>query len=375
MKVLVTGAAGFVGRNLCVELARRADVDLLRFDLDTPARGLDEGLAQAEVVFHLAGVNRPDNVEEFHKGNAELTRRICAKLIALGHKPKLVLSSSIQAEQENPYGLSKRVAEESIRAYTEKTSAPGVVYRLKNLFGKWCRPNYNSVTATFCHNIANGLPIQISDPANVVELTYIDDVVAAFLAELSDKRPGFRMADTLPSHGTNLGELAALVQGFRDSRQTLLLPDLSRPFVRALYATYLSYLPTDGFAYGLDVKTDPRGKLAEFIKQPCFGQIFVSRTRPGITRGNHFHHTKVEKFLVIEGEAVIRFRPIEGAEVTQYPVRGEDFKVVDIPPGYTHSIQNVGSGDLVTLFWSSQVFDEAHPDTGFLQVIKQGEPT
>ena len=375
MKVLVTGAAGFVGRNLCVELARRTDVDLQRFDLDTPARGLDEGLAQAEVVFHLAGVNRPDNVEEFHKGNAELTRRICAKLIALGHKPKLVLSSSIQAEQENPYGLSKRVAEESIRAYTEKTSAPGVVYRLKNLFGKWCRPNYNSVTATFCHNIANGLPIQISDPANVVELTYIDDVVAAFLAELSDKRPGFRMGDALPSHGTTLGELAALVQGFRDSRMTLLLPDLSRPFVRALYATYLSYLPTDGFAYGLDVKTDPRGKLAEFIKQPCFGQIFVSRTRPGITRGNHFHHTKVEKFLVIEGEAVIRFRPIEGAEVTQYPVRGEDFKVVDIPPGYTHSIQNVGSGDLVTLFWSSQVFDESNPDTGFLQVIKQGEPT
>jgi UDP-2-acetamido-2,6-beta-L-arabino-hexul-4-ose reductase len=375
MKVLVTGAAGFVGRNLCVELARRSDVDLLRFDLDTPARGLDEGLALADVVFHLAGVNRPDNVEEFHKGNAELTRKICAKLIALGHRPKMVLSSSIQAELDNPYGMSKRVAEESIRAYTEKTNAAGVVYRLKDLFGKWCRPNYHSVTATFCHNIANGLPIQISDPANVVELTYIDDVVAAFLGELSDKRPGFRMADALPSHSTSLGELAALVKSFRDSRQTLLPPDFSRPFVRALYATYLSHLPTDGFAYGLDVKTDPRGKMAEFIRQTCFGQISVSRTRPGATRGNHFHHTKVEKFLVIEGEAVIRFRPIEGAEVTQYPVRGEDFKVVDIPPGYTHSIENVGSGDLVTLFWSSQVFDEAKPDTAFLPVLKQGEPT
>ena len=375
MKVLVTGAAGFVGRNLCVELARRADVDLLRFDLDTPARGLDEGLAQADVVFHLAGVNRPDNVEEFHKGNAELTRRICAKVIALGHKPKIVLSSSIQAELDNPYGMSKRVAEESIRAYTEKTNAAGVVYRLKDLFGKWCRPNDNSVTASFCHNLANALPIQISDPANVVELTYIDDVVAAFLAELADQRPGFRMADALPAHTLTLGELAALIQGFRDSRQTLLPPDFSRPFVRALYATYLSYLPTDRFAYALEVQTDPRGKLAEFFKQPCFGQISVSRTRPGQTRGNHFHHTKVEKFLVIEGQAVIRFRPIEGDELTQYPVRGEDFKVVDIPPGYAHSIENVGSGDLVTLFWSSQVFDETHPDTAFSPVLKPGEPT
>jgi UDP-2-acetamido-2,6-beta-L-arabino-hexul-4-ose reductase len=375
MKVLVTGAAGFLGRNLCVELARRSDVDLIRFDVDTPARGLDEGLARAEIVFHLAGVNRPDKAEEFHKGNAELTRRICAKLVALGTKPKIVLSSSIQAELDNPYGLSKRGAEESIRAYTEKTNAAGVVYRLKNLFGKWCRPNYNSVTATFCHNIANGLPIQISDPANVVDLTYVDDVVAPFMAELTEMRPGFRMAESLPSHSITLGELADLIKGFRDARQTLRLPDFSLPFVRALYATYLSYLPTDGFAYGLDVKTDPRGRLAELLKQPCFGQIFVSRTRPGATRGNHFHHTKVEKFLVLEGEAVIRFRPIEGDAVTEYPVRGEDFKVVDIPPGYTHSIENVGPGDLVTLFWANQVFDETKPDTLFLPVIKQGGPT
>jgi UDP-2-acetamido-2,6-beta-L-arabino-hexul-4-ose reductase len=375
MKVLVTGSSGFVGRNLCVELARRSDVELLRFDVDTPARGLDQALEQAEIVFHLAGVNRPDNVEEFHKGNAELTRKICAKVTALGTRAKLVLSSSIQAELDNPYGLSKRGAEESVRAYTEKTNAAGVVYRLMNLFGKWCRPNYNSVTATFCHNIANGLGIAISDPANVVELTYIDDVVAAFMAELSDRQPGFHVAPTLPSHSITLGELAELITGFRDSRQTLRPPDFSRPFVRMLYATYLSYLPTDGFAYGLDVKTDPRGRLAEFLKQPCFGQIFVSRTRPGITRGNHFHHTKVEKFLVLEGQAIIRFRPVEGHEVTQYPVRGEDFKVLDIPPGYTHSIENVGSSELVTLFWSSQVFDEANPDTAFLPVLKQGEPT
>lgn len=374
MKVLVTGANGFVGRNLCVELARRPDVDLLRFDVDTPARGLDEGLAQAKVVFHLAGINRPDNVEEFHKGNAELTRRICAKLVALGTKAKIVLSSSVEAELDTPYGMSKRVAEESLRAYTEKTGAAGVVYRLKALFGKWCRPHDHSPTATLCHAMANGRPLAPADPAAVVDLTYIDDVLAAFLAELADRRPVFRMADPLPSERLTLGEIASLLQGFRASRATLSTPDLSRPFVRALYATYLSYLPTDGFAYGLDVKTDPRGQLAEFLRQPCFGQIYLSRTRPGGARGNHFHHTKAEKMLVVEGEAVIRLRLVEGHEVTQYPVRGDDFKVVDIPPGYAHAIENVGPGDLVTLIWSSQVFDEAHPDTVFLPVLKPGQP-
>jgi len=375
MKVLVTGADGFVGRNLCVELARHTKVDLLRFDVGNSARALDEGLAQADIVFHVAGVNRPQKVEEFHKGNTELTRQICGRLIALGTKAKIVLTSSVQAELDNPYGLSKRLAEESLRAYVEKGKAAGVVYRLKNLFGKWCRPNYNSVTATFCHNIANGLPISIPDPANVVDLTYIDDVVAAFMAEITDARPGFRMADPLPSHSITLGALADLISSFRDSRQTLSVPDFAQPFVRMLNATYLSYLPTSDFAYGLDVKTDPRGRLAEFLKQPCFGQIFVSRTRPGITRGNHFHHTKVEKLLVLEGQAVIRFRHVEGKEVTMYSVAGEDFKVVDIPPGYTHSIENVGSGDLVTLYWSSHAFDQANPDTVFLPVLNQGEPT
>jgi UDP-2-acetamido-2,6-beta-L-arabino-hexul-4-ose reductase len=375
MKVLVTGAGGFLGRNLCVELLRRSDIDLFRFDVDTPTKGLDEGLAQAEMVFHLAGVNRPDSVEEFHKGNAELTRRICARLVALGTKPKLIFSSSSQAELDTPFGMSKRVAEESVRAYTEKCGSAGVVYRLKDVFGKWSRPNSHSLVATLCHTLAHGEPITLPDPAQAVELTYIDEVVTAFMGELADQRPGFRMAEGLPSSPITVGELAALIQDFRDSRHTRRPPDFSRPLVRALYATYLSYLPTDGFAYGLEVNTDPRGKLAAFLKQPCFGQIYVTRTRPGQTRGNHFHHTKVEKMLVIEGEAVIRFRPIEGDEITQYPVRGEDFKVVDVPPGYAHSIENVGSGELVTLFWSSQVFDEAHPDTVFMPVLKHGAPT
>lgn len=381
MKVLVTGANGFVGKNLCVELGRREGVTLFRYDVDSRPADLDEALAQADVIFHLAGVNRPQNVAEYKTGNAGFTGEICQKLVALGRKPKLVLSSSIQAELDNPYGISKREAEEAVRSYSTQIGAPGVVYRLKNLFGKWCRPNYNSVIATFCHNIAHGLPIQISNPANVVDLTYIDDVVAAFVAELDDVRTGFRFADPLPSHKTTLGELAALVTSFREQRKTLLLPDFSQPFVKALYSTYLSYLETDNFAYCLDIKTDNRGSLAEFVKSPTAGQMFISRTKPGITRGNHFHHTKTEKFMVVQGEAVIRFRRVNAevsgqrsevsdqkSEVIEYRVRGEEYKVVDIPPGYTHSIENVGSGELVTLFWANEVFDVKRPDTVFLPV-------
>jgi len=375
VKVLVTGSAGFVGRNLCVALARTAGVELWQCDVGSPAAALEAGLANADLIFHLAGVNRPQTTDEFQTGNAGLTEEICHKLLALSRKPKLVLSSSVQAEYDNPYGLSKRQAEAALCAYADRSGAPAVVHRLKNLFGKWCRPNYNSVTATFCHNIANGLPIQVSDPRNIVDLTYVDDVVSAFLTELTDSPPGFRMAEPLPSHQITLGDLAALITSFRDLRQTLLLPDFSHAFVRALYATYLSYLPTNAFAYGLNIKTDNRGSLAEWIKQPGIGQIFISHSKPGVIRGNHFHHTKVEKFLVVQGEAVVRFRPIQGEEIIEYPVKGEDYKVVDIPPGYTHCIENIGAGDLVTLFWSSEVFDPARPDTIFDPVIKQGKPT
>jgi UDP-2-acetamido-2,6-beta-L-arabino-hexul-4-ose reductase len=371
MKVLVTGASGFVGRNLCVELARREDVELLRYDVESSPEELDRGLATADIIFHLAGVNRPQNVEEFQTGNAGLTGEICRKLIALGRKAKLVLSSSIQAELENPYGQSKRGAEEAVRQYCQQTGAVGLVHRLKNLFGKWCRPNYNSVTATFCHNIAHDLPIQVSNPANVVELTYIDDVVAAFVDEMDavgKEQGGYRLADPLPSHKISLGELADLIKSFREQRKTLRLPDLSSRFVQALYATYLSYLEEGDFGYTLDIKRDDRGSLAEFLKSPAFGQIFISRTKPGITRGNHYHHTKTEKFMVVQGDAMIRFRQIAGEKIIEYRVRGEEYRVIDIPPGYTHHIENIGPGEMVTLFWASEIFDPNRPDTVFLKV-------
>lgn len=373
MQVLVTGANGFVGKNLCTVLARREDVQLVRFDVDSAPADLEAALASADVIFHLAGINRPKDVSEFKTGNTGFTGEICDKLIALGRSPKLVLSSSVQAELDNPYGVSKREAEDVVCRYSQKTDAAGVVYRLKNLFGKWCRPNYNSVTATFCHNIATGQPIQISNPANAIDLTYIDDVIAAFVSELADGTPGFRFAEPLPSRKITLGELAALITGFRDSRKTLLLPDVSDPFVKALYSTYLSYLPTGEFAYGLDIKIDNRGSLAELIKSPSCGQMFISRTKPGITRGNHYHHTKVEKFMVVQGEAAVRFRQIDGRDVIEYRVRGEEYKVVDIPPGYTHSIENVGASELVTLFWANEIFDSNRPDTVFVPVIVEGK--
>jgi UDP-2-acetamido-2,6-beta-L-arabino-hexul-4-ose reductase len=366
VNVLVTGAAGFLGKNLVAALKLRKDVEVVEADVGTGAESLDAALGAADVIFHLAGVNRPENVAEFATGNTGVTETISAALERKNRKPRIVLSSSIQAERENPYAVSKRGAEEALRRYADRAGGEAVVFRLKNLFGKWGRPNYNAVTATFCSNIARGLPVQISDPAAVVELTYVDDVVNAFLGELdAPSRSGFRFAEPLVSYPLTLGELADTIRSFREHRTTLRLPDFSSPFVRALYATYLSYVEPGAHGYQLDIKADARGSLAEFVKSPHFGQIFVSRTKPGITRGNHYHHTKTEKFMVVQGEGLIRMRQIHGTEVIEFRARGEEYRVVDIPPGYTHSIENVGAGEMVTLFWSSEVFDPARTDTIF----------
>jgi UDP-2-acetamido-2,6-beta-L-arabino-hexul-4-ose reductase len=404
MKVLVTGAAGFVGRNLTVMLGRQSDVEVVGYDLGDPQSVLDEGLKTADVIFHLAGVNRPEKPEDYAAGNAGFTREICDTLRGLDRKPLIILSSSIQAALENPYGISKRDAESALLEFSKETGASVVIFRMKNVFGKWCRPNYNSAVATFCHNIARGLPITVSNRDNEVNLVYIDDVCTAMMeaAGIVSLRQhyvaatGNTMADIVPSFKITLGELVDAITGFKETRSTLRVPAFNDPFTYRLYATYLSYLEESNFAYGLDIKTDERGSLAEFLKSPSFGQIFVSRTKPGITRGNHFHHTKTEKFLVVEGEAIVRFRKIgtksdelrvisdklqetsskfevQGSEfkvqssenIIEYRVSGKEFRVVDIPPGYTHSIENVGPGELVTLFWANQVFDPQAPDTWF----------
>jgi UDP-2-acetamido-2,6-beta-L-arabino-hexul-4-ose reductase len=370
MKVLVTGSQGFLGKNLVSHLVRQPGLEVLAFDQDNGPEELTAAVAAADFVFHLAGVNRPQRDEEFRTGNAELTRQVVAGLAKAGGRAPIVLSSSVQAEQDTPYGRSKREAEVAVAWYADQ-GGRALIYRLKNVFGKWCRPNYNSVVATFCYNAANGLPLSISDPARQLELVHVDNVVRCFVAELGFSEPGLEWREVSPTFSITLGRLAELIQSFPEMRRNLFVPDFGDEFVRKLYGTYLSYLPTGAFAYPLETKCDNRGCLAEFIKAASIGQIFVSRTLPGITRGNHYHHTKTEKFMVLQGEAVIRFRHILSGDVIEYPVRGDEFKVVDIPTGYTHSIENVGQGELVTLFWASEVFDPARPDTEFLKVLEQ----
>jgi UDP-2-acetamido-2,6-beta-L-arabino-hexul-4-ose reductase len=386
MNVLVTGARGFIGRNLTAHLRAREGCVVTLFDVDHSPDDLRAGLETADVVYHLAGVNRPQISEEFETGNAGLTREICKILRELGRTPVIVMSSSVQAALENPYGVSKRHAEGALREFAAQSGAQVCIYRLKNVFGKWCRPNYNSAVATFCHNIANDLPIQISDPGRELELVYVDDVLKAFLAALEagplpDGRGSVTgvvdasrdYASEIPSVRLTLGALAGRMQSFHDMRTNLLTPDFAVRFNQQLYATYLSYVPDEARRQQLQIKSDQRGGLAEFIKSDHFGQIFISRTRPGITRGNHYHHTKTEKFFVVEGEGMIRMRQIESSEVAEYRVRGETFQVIDIPPGYTHSIENTGSGDMVTVFWASEIFDPDRPDTYFLPVLAPAE--
>ena len=368
--VLVTGSAGFLGKNLCTHLTCRNDLIVNQYDLappPTPPSDLQKFVAEADVIFHLAGVNRPENVADFEKGNAGFTQMLVDLLEQANRVPHIIVSSSIQAELDNPYGQSKRHGEQILENWAKKTGGKVSIFRLTNLFGKWCRPNYNSVVATFCHNIANDLPIEIRDPNYAVTLAYVDDVVAAFLA--AAKAPDCHHG-AIPTTTITLGELAARIQFFHNMPKTLMIPDMSDRFNQQLYTTYLSYLPKEQWGYTPTINTDDRGNLAELLKSPSFGQMFVSRTKPGITRGNHYHHTKTEKFIVISGQATIRFRHIHGTEIIEFPVKGEDYRIVNIPPGYTHNITNTGSTELITLFWASEIFDKTKPDTFFLPVEK-----
>jgi len=369
-KVVVTGAKGFIGRHLMEALNRQPAVEVRGFDIDSSPEVLAEAIRKADVIFHLAGVNRPERVEEFEEGNHLLTRKICAILEEAGRIPVIVFASSSQAKLDNPYGKSKLRAEEALEGWSKRTGAGVAIFRLKNVFGKWCRPDYNSVVATFCHNLARGLTISISDPAKKIELVYIDDVILAIMDCLARPPHGCVYRDVSPSFIVSLGELARQIEMFKDIRHSLIIPDFSDTFKKRLYATYISYLKDNDFSYPLTIRSDVRGELAEFLKQDCFGQLFISRTKPGIIRGNHFHQTKVEKFLVVEGDAVIRFRGIEGAEIVEYRVSGREFRVVDIPPGYAHSIENVGPGELITLFWADEVFDPKTTDTYPLNVVE-----
>jgi UDP-2-acetamido-2,6-beta-L-arabino-hexul-4-ose reductase len=375
MKAVVTGANGFIGKNLVIAL-RRAQVRVDEIDIDSPAGALLAAARGAHVIFHLAGVNRPEREGDFASGNVGSLDALLAAIDELvasdpaAARPHVVLSSSTQAEHDNPYGRSKLAAEQVLKAYGARTGVPATIYRLPGVFGRWCRPNYNSVVATFCHNIARDLPISISDPSRIVELVHVDDVVAQFMTHLVGQAVGVARGEVRPTFMVSLGDLADRIRGFRETRETLLIADASDPLTRRLLGTYTSYLPPESLPYALVQRTDVRGTLAELLKSPRSGQIFVSRTNPGFTRGNHYHDIKVEKFCVLEGDAIIRFRSILGDQVTEHRVSGSDFKVVDIPPGMAHSIENVGSTDMIVLFWASEIFDPQNPDTHACEVLR-----
>lgn len=372
-QVIVTGASGFIGSNLAKRLETQKDLVVQRFSREASDAVLAEALAKTDAIFHLAGVNRPQSPREFEAGNAGLTTRICNILQRIQHTPTIIFSSSIHATTDTPYGESKRKAEEILVDHATATASPVAIFRLPNVFGKWSRPFYNSVVATFCHQRARNLSIDISDPGRKLQLAYIDDVVDCFVAELHGASSGPRHCSVAPVYEVSLAELADRIESIRTSRTNLMLPNLKDPLTKKLYATYLSHLPENQFAYPLRQRCDERGSLAEFVKSDTAGQIFVSRTKPGKTRGNHYHHTKAEKFLVLEGEAKIRLRHIERSDVIEYSVRGEDYQVVDIPPGYTHSIENCGTSDMVVLFWASEMFCPDAPDTMYLDVAAERE--
>lgn len=369
MKILVTGSKGFVGKNLVAELKNRGCKEIYEFDIDTDKSLLEKYTKDCEFVFHLAGVNRPQNEEEFMQGNFGFTNELLALLKKHNNKSPILITSSIQAKLDNPYGKSKKAGEDLVFNFGKENGNKTLVYRLPNLFGKWCRPNYNSVIATFCHNIANDLPIKVNDPNVELTLAYIDDVVEEFINALNFKenRKG-EFCEVPKTYTVSLGKIADLIYSFKKSREELSIPNMNDEFTKKLYSTYLSYLPKDKFSYELKMNVDNRGSFTEFIKTIDRGQVSVNISKPGITKGNHWHHTKNEKFLVVSGKGVIRFRKIDSEEIIEYFVSGEKLEVVDIPPGYTHNIENLGDTDMVTIMWANEPFDPEKPDTYYLEV-------
>jgi len=375
MNLLITGALGFLGKNLVVSLQNIRDgkdktadlagnLNLMEYDLDTDPALLDGYCAEADFVFHLAGVNRPKEPGEFMAGNFGFTSTLLETLRKHGNTCPILISSSIQAELDNPYGQSKKAGEDLLFAYAKETGAKVLVYRFPKVFGKWGRPNYNSAVATFCHNIAHGLPITVNDRNVNMTLVYIDDVTGEMIRAIQGRENREGAFCKVPvEHRVTLEKIVDLIQSFHTSRSERGVPDMSDPFTKKLYATYLSYLPQDQFSYPLKMNIDARGSFTEILRTPDRGQFSVNISKPGITKGNHWHHTKNEKFLVVSGRGGIRFRKVDEAQVYEYYVSGDKLEVVDIPTGYTHNIENLGDTDLVTFMWANEPFDPNRPDT------------
>ena len=363
MRIVITGADGFIGRNLDVRLGELGYADIARITRHSSAEDLEAALKEAEFVFHLAGVNRPKDVSEFVSGNAGLTETVCALLAGSGNKAPVVLSSSTQAGLDNSYGHSKRAAEEAVFNHGERTGAPVYVFRLTNVFGKWSKPNYNSAVATFCHNIARGMEIRVNDPAAALRLVYIDDVVEAFVALLRTPPRAAGFVEAGPEYETTVGYVADTIRGFPASRKSLITDRVGTGLVRALYSTYLSFLPPEQFFYDVARHGDARGVFVEMLKTPDCGQFSYFTSHPGVTRGEHYHHTKTEKFMVLKGTAHFGFRHVVTGEFHELVTRGGEGRIVETVPGWTHNITNIGDDEMIVMLWANEIFDRAKPDT------------
>ena len=370
MRVLITGANGFIGKNLHLYLAERKDVEVSCFAHSNNLSELSTVLRGVDFVFHLAGINRSQEPAEFISGNVNFTQALCAALVALktatGKKPSIVYASSIQAAGSSSYGVSKREAERALFELARNYEIPVHVFRLPNVFGKWCKPHYNSVVATFCHNIAHGLPIEVHDPATPLNLVYVDDVIARFLqlmdgADACVGDSGFEVVGS--QYSISVGELAAQIKAFQNSRDTLVIERVGAGLVRALYATYVSFLPGKLFTYSVPQYSDPRGVFVEMLKTTDSGQFSFFTAHPGVSRGGHYHHSKTEKFLVIKGRARFRFRHLLTQERHELVTTSDHPEVVETVPGWTHDITNVGTSELIVMLWANEVFDRSRPDT------------
>jgi UDP-2-acetamido-2,6-beta-L-arabino-hexul-4-ose reductase len=363
IRILITGARGFIGKNLVVRLREMGNFKIVKFNRGDVQDSLSHLVVKADCIIHLAGENRPNDEDDFKRVNTDLTETLCDAIRSTGRNIPVILASSTQAKWDNPYGTSKRCAEAAVERLSAETGNASMIYRLPGVFGKWCRPNYNSVVATFCYNIANDLPIQINDPDAIISLVHVDDVVDEFVTALEAMQQGSRIGEVQPEYRVTVGELAEQIRAFSNYRTTLIGERVGTGFVRALYSTYISYLPTDRFIYDIPQHGDERGVFVEMLKTRDSGQFSFFTAYPGITRGGHYHHTKTEKFLVIKGRARFGFRHILTGETYELFTSGDKPQIVETVPGWAHDITNIGDKEMVVMLWANEIFDKERPDT------------